>query len=585
MITFMQNKWQLSLIAGITILFLWSLFLRVYQLGSVPTGLYWDEVAILIDAKSVAETGKDMHGRPWYQVIYPSYGDYKLPVYIWATAASVKLFGANDLAVRVPSAVAGFSTILISGVLIKKLLELESGQRLGAGHRNQNKRQIVPLPKLAGVLTSLSVALSPWSILFSRTGFEAHVGQALLAASILFAVMSLKNRWLILLSPVLGLLATYSYFSVRFVWIGVFLVFAFLFIALPKLRSWEHNIKRSFTELILAVVLPLIIFGVGLLPMLKSPLYAASNTFRLSTDSVLKNDADVIQSNVYREQAGNTRLDRIIFYRWWLTGKKLLSNYADNLSLNFLFVSGDPNLRHGTGEHGLFFLIFMPFFFIGWYALFRSYPKIAFLFFCWWMFSLLPASVPNTTPHALRSINALLPLASVIGVGLAVSFLMLRKTGSLLSTLSFSGFSFVLIISLLQFSQFYFSIYPSLSASAWQGGFEEMAMQIFIQRDNKKAVYVMPFDDRFYLWLLAYGPYTPQQIQQLPKTQFQVRDFDQIYTEHLPTDLASEAVVVGTEQQVEEFVQKSRYQLLSAQTVKAGHQTTYQVAKVKKGMP
>ena len=55
-----------------SIIILVAVFLRFYQLGEIPVSLYWDEVAMLVDAKSVAATGMDMHGRAWYQVMYPS---------------------------------------------------------------------------------------------------------------------------------------------------------------------------------------------------------------------------------------------------------------------------------------------------------------------------------------------------------------------------------------------------------------------------------------------------------------------------------------------------------------------------------
>jgi hypothetical protein len=54
-------------------------FIRAWQLGSIPVSLYWDEVAMLADARVVAETGKDIHGLPTTHFIFPSYGDYKLP--------------------------------------------------------------------------------------------------------------------------------------------------------------------------------------------------------------------------------------------------------------------------------------------------------------------------------------------------------------------------------------------------------------------------------------------------------------------------------------------------------------------------
>src|SRR3972149_8796774 len=98
---------------GLGLIFFLAVLLRFYQLGAVPVSLYWDETAMLVDARSVAATGRDMYGNSWLQAIYPSYGDYKLPVYIWLASLSVKVFGASEWALRLPSATAGGLTLLM----------------------------------------------------------------------------------------------------------------------------------------------------------------------------------------------------------------------------------------------------------------------------------------------------------------------------------------------------------------------------------------------------------------------------------------------------------------------------------------
>ncbi|HQM16026.1 MAG TPA: hypothetical protein PLM16_02345, partial [Candidatus Woesebacteria bacterium] len=44
-----------------------GLWVRFYRFGSIPVGLYWDEVAIAADAKAVALTGFDLHQQSWWQ--------------------------------------------------------------------------------------------------------------------------------------------------------------------------------------------------------------------------------------------------------------------------------------------------------------------------------------------------------------------------------------------------------------------------------------------------------------------------------------------------------------------------------------
>lgn len=481
-----QGRYRVGLFG----VFFLAFILRFYQLGQIPVSLYWDEVAMLVDAKTISQTGADMHGYHWLQALFPSYGDYKLPVYIWLVTLGVKIFGVSELAVRSPSALAGILTVVLAGLISKELFV----------HLSISKRNSLQL------LTMLVVAVSPWSIMFSRAGFEGHVGQLILALSVWVVLKSREKKWLILFSPLLGALATYTYFSVRFVWPVVFMTTGLVVL---KKRFWKWLLPG------------LLIFGACLWPMMKSPFYGASNQFRYSTTSVLNAQDYALRANQYRQLAGNSLLDRALFHRHLLLFQELLKNYADNLSLNFLFVSGDQNLRHGTGEHGLFLLVFLPVFLVGLYQLSAHHRSQFWLLIIWWLIALLPASVPEDTPHSLRSLNALVPLSVILGYGL----LKIYKHQSPLLKVALSG---AMIVSVVLFSHYYLTQYPAESAYDWQDGYKQMALKINEQLPHVADVYIDTFDDRFYLWLLAYGDYSGIEIQNLDKGKFQVKQMGKI---------------------------------------------------------
>jgi 4-amino-4-deoxy-L-arabinose transferase-like glycosyltransferase len=503
-----------------------ALGLRLYQLGSVPHGVYIDEVAMLVDAKSVSQSGLDMHGRPWYQVLYPSYGDYKLPIYLWLASLSVKVLGVSDFALRLPSVLAGIGTVMMAGLITRELLT--------------DKK----LKDWAQVATMTVVAIAPWSILFSRTGFEGHVGQFLLATSIWWALLGRRRWWGLPMAAVIGGLATYSYFSVRFVWPVVFSLLSWLWVI-----DWSQTKKVEIVKhLGTRWIFPLALFGLLLIPMLKSPLYADSNRFRLSTDSVLNRSDLVIQSNVYRELAGNTLVDRLLFHRSWLMGRELLLNYADNLSPLFLFTTGDPNLRHGTGNHGLFLLPMLPCLLLGVWYLYRRHKRVLLLLGVWWLVALLPASVPETTPHALRSLNALVPISVIMGIGLG--WLLTNS-----NRLAKWGIAVVLVIFTSAFTYHYFHFYAADSGPAWQQGYAEVVEQIFKQQDYDH-LYVFPFDERFYLWMMAYGPQTAQDFHSWESQYFMFKQqagvsFDSFSSWEQVPGQKKRIMVVGRQDQVE----------------------------------
>jgi 4-amino-4-deoxy-L-arabinose transferase-like glycosyltransferase len=555
--------------------------LRFWKLGQIPFSLYWDEMAMYVDIKSILQTGHDMFGRPWFQVIYPSYGDYKLPVLIWLATLSAKFFGLSEWSLRLPSALAGLGTVVVAGLLSRELLkkdDVESTQQLD----QKNRLHLVQL------FTMAVVAFSPWSIMFSRTAFEGHLGQFLLALSLLCLFASRRRPWLLLLVPIWGAVATYAYFSVRFVWIGAFGLCAALMWwkskPFQKKFEWQKQLQWATKN----VAFPLVAFSLLLIPMLRSPLYKDANTFRLGTDSILKNDKQVIQSNIYREMAGNSRFDRIIFHRLWLTTQELLKNYSDNMSLNFLFVSGDPNLRHGTGQHGVFVLPLLVAFLIGVYTFGERDKEVLFVLFGWWMLALLPASVPENTPHALRSLNALVPLAIVIGVGLArVWEWMTAQVRKKNSRASLGLIYFLLVLfSTLSFFYHYFTVYPKESAKDWQNGYKQLSLELVPLAETEK-VYVLPFDDRFYLWMMGYGRNTGQDFQSWQSKEYKFEQSIPNIIFHAPNideiGSSDHVVIAGESAQIEKFISELKVQKIAEQVIHGDDQVArFTVAVVKK---
>ncbi|MDQ3008201.1 MAG: glycosyltransferase family 39 protein [bacterium] len=552
-----QHRWKIAYI----VILLFAMSVRFFKLGSVPGSLYWDEVAILVDAKSISQSGLDMHGGSWSQVIFPSYGDYKLPVYIWFASVSVQLFGITEWAVRVPSAVTGVLTVALAGYLAKLLTK----------------------NKLVGVSTAVVVAISPWSILFSRTAFEGHLAQGVVLLSIVMLCKWHDKWWGTTLSALLGAVATYSYFSVRFVWPVVFLLVLFF---LKRHTLSTINVK-SVLRLIAPVISGLVLFFVLLIPMRLSPLYENSNRFRLSAESILTTNQQVLDSNSYRELSGDTYFDRLAFHRYHLVIRELLKNYSDHLSFNFLFLTGDDNLRHGTGEHGLYLLVLLPALLIGIYKLAAKQPLLLFTLGGWWFIALLPAAVPVTTPHALRSLNALVPSAIMIGVGITSimeSLLRIRqkKTKYLSAILVLS----LLLLNTFAFLYHYFTFYPADSQTAWQAGYKEVAQEVLIMREDV-PVYVQVGDDRLYLWFMAYGKYTAIDFQAWPSRNFQYSSFDNIYFTKFPgwsnvSNYSSRAVLILRADEQEVLTQSDFIVLSKSEVLDADGNLLFVIAKIDK---
>jgi hypothetical protein len=269
-----------------------------------------------------------------------------------------------------------------------------------------------------------------------------------------------------------------------------------------------------------------------------------------------------VEVNEKRLLTGNNRLSRLVFSQKGELVGELLNNYAAHLDFNFLFVSGDSNLRHGMGRHGLFLLIGVPFLILGGWRLWARERGVLLLLLGWWLAALLPASVPLNVPHALRSLNALLPLSLLIGYGVAEGgtrwWRAWRRTragakqqGTRAEERGRIGRkeqvkeegevgrerralmggeggverkikSGVLVLiagvvvggAVLNFGHFcwyYFSVYPALSAPEWQAPYWELTAAIKEWQDDFDRVEVVDFDNRFFVWALASDYYTRQE--------------------------------------------------------------------------
>ena len=293
-----------------------GIFARCYRFGQLPISLYWDEVAIGLDARSIAETGLDINGQYWLQPLFYSYGDYKAPVYIWLTAALAKFFPVNQLIIRLPSLLAG----LLAGLILFQLIKLVSP-----------KKSNLALLALAGY------AIMPWSIHFSRIGMESHLSLFWLILTVYLIVSAAKTKQFLKLplAALTAALGIYSYISLRIIAPILFITAYYLY----HRQSW----KKSLSYFLAALA----ILAASILLLVRSTDYSASQHYRLSNDNLITSTSYIDQSSLALEAHQSSFFSRLFHHRYLYKTREYLVNYFTHFSPQFLFLSGDPNLRHG----------------------------------------------------------------------------------------------------------------------------------------------------------------------------------------------------------------------------------------------
>lgn len=457
--------------------------LRFINVANNPPSLYFDEVSIGYEAFSVAQTGKDMHGNPWYQAIFPAYGDYKAPAYIWATAGIMKILPPNNQAVRLTSVLAGTATVLVVFALAFTLFQTSS-------YRYQIAQG-----------AALFTAISPWHIQFSRAAFEANFGLFWVCLASLCLLNIPKKPWLALAAGVSGALGVYSYFSVRIVFpFFVILIVAVYFKTLKSYMLWLISGAIVFTLLIS--------------PILNSPSYQISNQFRLSTKNVLQQHDQVVYANRLRSLDQNSFFSRLVHHRHLYTAKEFATNLADHFDVNYLFISGDPNPRHSPGITGIMFLSTLPLCIMGAYLGWKRHRRVVILLLIWGLISFLPAAIPQDTPHALRSLNAVPIFSIILSLGSVQAVQLIKRQHKYIPVAVI--YVLIAVFDVFMYLHYYHFSYPLQSASAWSDGQQQLAEYLKTQEENhQKIILSSGVGDNFFLYLLFYQHINPKLTQQL----------------------------------------------------------------------
>ncbi|NCN50955.1 MAG: hypothetical protein COU67_00805 [Candidatus Pacebacteria bacterium CG10_big_fil_rev_8_21_14_0_10_44_54] len=224
--------------------------IRLYQLGSIPHGVTWDEAAIGYNGYAILTTRRD----EWLvrlPISFQSFGDYKAPLAIYLNGIFTALLGMTPFAIRLPFALAAI--LAIAGWMLLQI-ELRLFSKYSA--------------ELA-LLTGFFLTLNPWHIHYSRIAFESGMSMSLAIWGLLLFTKVLHSkfspRWLVLsafsASTIAGSL--YTYHSAKIV-VPIMIVVVFFFV--QKLHKASLTLSLPTVIFTLVLLVPLIkdtLFGPG----------------------------------------------------------------------------------------------------------------------------------------------------------------------------------------------------------------------------------------------------------------------------------------------------------------------------------
>lgn len=465
-------------------IFIIAFILRFYKLGEVPYGFYQDESAIGYNAYSLLQTGRDEYGE-WFPLYFKSFGDYKLPVYIYSTLASISIFGVNEFAVRFPSALFSFLTVVLLYFYI----------------RDVSKNRTLAL------LSSFFLAINPWHIHYGRATFEVSICLFLFVAGaylLHLAFTSKKPLGLFFLGTLCFVISLYGYNLTRL--LAPLLYTLLLLYYFKEIKTYDRK----------EIVLTGIIGVLMLFPFVKTffesgGASSASGTLIFSSNAVY---APLLEFRSYLVNLPNT-FSILFFNKWIMILWQYLKNIISYLSVDFFFLSGSLHGNHGIGTVGQFYLFDIVFFISGAFGLIRKKVRWGLLLFIWALLTVLVASITREAPHATRSFFLIIPLVVVSAFGLLeiFNFIKLYKASRVVKYSIFVGLSLVALYNIVYYLTSYYVRFPIAYAKAWRA--EDKKLSEYIKMYEKEYDTIIIDDDSGFIYTsyLFYSLYPPSDFQ------------------------------------------------------------------------
>jgi len=466
------NKHEASLFI---ILILLGFFLRVWNLNKAPTELFGDEIDAGIQAYSILKTGKDYFSNS-YPVIFHSFSEYRLPVQIYSMVPTIWFFGLNEFGVRMANVI--FATLSMAGIflLTKELIN-----------------------KKVAFIALLFLIISPWHLQFSRQANDAGFVLPFIIFGTLFFLRGLTNFKSLFISAVIFSLSIYAYATA-----SLFTpLYVLTLIIVNKNKLLSYGLKRL---LILGAVVLLI-----LAPYIKAT-FSGSTTNRFNYVSVF-NNPQIEKESAEKIQLSDSPLTRIFYSKKSLVTLAILKNYIHAFSTDYLFLSGDADLRNSVGIMGELYYFDLIFILVGSFVILAGYLnfKNKNLLFIWLLVAPVASSLTvDGATHAGRLLPMLVPLLifSAAGFVQIIKFAFKNKVW-----ITIPAISLLMAINVLYYFHRYYVVWPKESWRFWQSGFKETLKFVKDKDSGYQAVYFNntyePMLPRFLFWY----KYDPQLLQ------------------------------------------------------------------------
>lgn len=461
------------LLVGIVIL---GAFLRLYQFGSIPQGFQVDEASFGYNAYSIFKTGADEYGN-LLPLTLRSFDDYKAALYSYIDIPFIAIFGLNEVAVRLPSAIIGIIFILLSYLLV---LELTGKRSLS-------------------LIVALLIACSPTLIFQNRIQSDPAFSTFLVVLGIYVFIKWVKDHRLLFLLVFFSscILSLFSYQTPRIL----------LLLLLPLLFwHFKKEIQSKFKKILVIFYLIIFIFSVYLF---------VTGGARYKQTSVVNDPGIPLILNEALIEGRNSPLiinhifhNKLVYYV-----RAMIDNYFAYLSFEFLFFQTTNPLRESVQNTGYTYLIELPFFLIGIFELIRKKIKWG-LFIIGWVFITPLAIAPFIleSPNIHRTLQFVFPLELISAYGIYQYFNLVKKNKSLFKA-SLILLPLLFIVSITYFLNNLFVHQPTHKPWNREHPYKQLIFDLKKYEKKYKEIIISTSGTNVYIYYLFFNRIDPKSYQ------------------------------------------------------------------------
>ena len=487
----MRNTFWLSVCFALVVFFA----IRLPLFSKIPAGLNRDEAALGYNAYSILKTGRDEYGK-LFPISITSFGDQKLPGYVYTFIPFIATFGLHAWVVRLPSLLAGVAIVVLVGLLAQQLSEVFIS--------NKKLKMFFPL------LAMVAVALSPWSNHFSRVAYEAHLALAFFMAGLTILFFSRTQKGFLRSSIWTALFWSLSMLTYHSYQIFIPLIALGVIIIDRSIVKKTNRLTVLMCVGITAITLAIMFFG-GVW---------SGNTKKSQGISPFHADSVWRTITIYRNAfPGPLLLKKIVFNRAYEVISRYAGNYVTTLSGSFFFVVGSSHPDHNPGNVPNLQLYAFPFILFGLFTLWekRQHKEAQYLFL--WIVAALAAPAFTISPeHTVRisQIFPVLDLLTAFGVLVVLQFTTSITTRKILAIV----LAVIVFFSTLRYLTQYVVIAQTANVSHEKYTLLARAIQKYRTADNE--IVTQSPSSSPYIWYLFETAMDPrvfwQTVERYPET-------------------------------------------------------------------